>query len=338
MKKMFSKNIVSGLAGCFLLASLVTSCKKDELSSREMLVFLQPDKAGIPTRTQTVAFVHNPVEVIGSTNAEVFAYTSREVPANVEIQLAADPSKLAEYNTLYAANCIILPDANYRLVNGNKYSIAAGSSQSDPIAIEILNPGQLQNPGGYLLPLTIQSISSSDKGVAVSSTHATVYVRVTYEFNNIARTQAPLTGGTLLSRTGWVLTVSNTTSGALGPAMVDGNNATAWRSSNSATALKWVQVDLGAQRTMKGFQLVPNYAAVAENATRMTVSTSNDNITWTVQGVWNGTGPATTSSATNPDLKGVNFASPVAARYFRLDINAQTSGNRVGIGELNVVQ
>jgi hypothetical protein len=337
MKKTFSKNIVSGLAGCFLLASLLTSCEKDEVFSKEMLVFLQPDKAGIPTKTQTVAFVHNPVEVIGETDVEVFAYTSREVPANVDLQLAADPAKLAAYNALYSTNCIILPDANYRLVNGNNYSIAAGSSQSGPIAIEILNPAQLQNPGGYLLPLTIQSVSSSDKGITLSNTHATVYVRVTYEFNNIARTQAPLTG-TLLSRTGWVLTVSNTTSGALGPAMVDGNNATAWRSSNSATAVKWVSVDMGAQRAMKGFQLVPNYAAVAENATRMTVSTSNDNITWTVQGIWNGTGPATTSSATNPDTKGVNFAAPVTARYFRLDINAQTSGNRVGIGELNVVQ
>ncbi|MET0465003.1 MAG: discoidin domain-containing protein [Chitinophagaceae bacterium] len=337
MKKMFSKNIVSGLAGCMLLASLITSCTKDELFSKEMLVFLQPDKAGIPTKTQTVAFVHNPVEVVGETDVEVFAYTSREVPANVDLQLAADPSKLAEYNRLYATNCIVLPEANYRLVNGNNYSIAAGSSRSNPIAIEILNPGQLQNPGGYLLPLTIQSVSSSDKGVALSSTHATVYVRITYEFNNIARTQTPV-NGTLLSRAGWVLSVSNTTTGALGPAMIDGNNATAWRSSNSASALKWVSVDMGAPRAMKGFQLVPNYAAVAENATRMTVSTSDDNITWTVQGTWNGTGPAATSSAASPDLKGVNFAAPVTARYFRLDINAQTSGNRVGIGELNVVQ
>jgi hypothetical protein len=336
MKKILFKNIVSGLAGCFLLASLLTSCEKDELRSREMLVFLQPDKTGIPTKTQTVAFIHNPVEVIGETAVEVYAFASREVPANVDLQLAADPSKLADYNTQYSTNCIILPEANYRLVKGAGYTIQAGSSQSDPIAIEILNPGQLQNPGGYLLPLTIQSISSSDKGVAVSSTHATVYVRVTYEFNNIARTQTPL-AGTLLSRTGWVLSVSNTTSGALGPAMVDGNNSTAWRSSNSATAAKWVSVDMGAERAMKGFQLVPNYVAVAENATRITVSTSNDNTTWTVQGVWNGTGPSTTSSAASPDIKGVNFAAPVTARYFRLDINAQTSGNRVGIGELNVV-
>ncbi|MBO9659877.1 MAG: discoidin domain-containing protein [Chitinophagaceae bacterium] len=337
MKKILSKNILSGLAGCFILASVLTSCEKDELYSREMLVFLQPDKTGIPTKTQTVAFVHNPVEVIGETDVEVFAYSSREVPANVDIQLAADPSKLAEYNTLYSTNCIILPEANYRLMNGNKYTITAGSSQSNPIAIEILNPAQLTNTGGYLLPLTIQSVSSSDKGVAASTTHATVYVRVTYEFNNIARTQAPLTG-TLLSRTGWVLSVSNTTSGALGPAMVDGNNSTAWRSSNSASAAKWVTVDMGTARNMKGFQLVPNYVAVAENATRITVSTSNDNTTWTTQGVWTGTGPATTSNATNPDIKGVNFAAPVTARYFRLDINAQTSGNRVGIGELNVVE
>lgn len=77
--------------------------------------------------------------------------------------------------------------------------------------------------------------------------------------------------------------------------------------------------------------------ATSENATQITVSTSNDNTTWMVQGVWRGTGPATGSSATAPDVKGIRFASPVTAQYFRLEINTWVSGNRVGIGELNAL-
>jgi hypothetical protein len=120
--------------------------------------------------------------------------------------------------------------------------------------------------------------------------------------------------------------------------MLDGNATTAWRSSNSATAAKWVSIDMGSTRQIKGIQISPNYVSVNENATGIRVSTSEDNITWTTQGNWKGTGPVTGSSATNPDLKGINFIRPVTARYFRLDITSWVSTNRVGIGELNVIE
>lgn len=316
---------------------LLSSCEKDELRSKELLVFLQGDKAGLAIKTQTIPFVHNPAAITGNTMIEVAAYATREVPAAIDIYIYPDKTLTAAYNQQNNTACLELPDNTYRVVNENKHTLAAGSLKSDPMQIEITHPELLTNAAGYILPLTIRNIESEDKGVGISTTHAVVYLKITYEFNNIAPTQSPL-AGTSMDRTGWSVSVSNTTSGALGPAMLDGNNSTSWRSSNSSSAAKWAIIDVASEKTIKGFRIVPNYVSTGENATRMTISTSTDNVTWTVQGEWNGTGPAAGTNAANPDIKGVNFVAPVQARYFRFDINARVSGNRVGFAEVNGVE
>lgn len=324
------------LAGLAVLV-FASSCKKDELKSKELLVYLQGDKAGIATHTQTIPFVHNPVAISGNTNVEVSAYASREVPANIDVYIEPDTKLVDAYNQQNATSSLELPAGAYQVTNTNKHSIQSGTLKSDPMKIEITHPEMLTNPAGYILPLTITQIQSKDKGAGISSTNTTVYLKVTYEFNNIASNQTPLTG-TLMSRTGWAATVSNTTSGALGPAMLDGSNTTSWRSSNSSSAAKWAVINIASAQTIKGFQIVPNYVSASENATKMTISSSMDNTNWTVQGTWNGTGPATGSSAANPDIKGVNFVAPVNARYFKFEINTWVSGNRVGFAEVNGVQ
>lgn len=316
---------------------LVASCKKDDLKSEELLVYLQPDKTGIATKTQVMRLVHTPVGIEGDKTVDLFAYATREVPADVDITVAPDASLLAAYNAENKTSCVVLPADAYKLVNTAPVRIANGSLKSDPLKVEITKPETLTNPAGYILPLAISRVDSKDKGALTSTTHKAVFLKVTYEYNNVKQTQAPVTG-TTVARTGWVATVSNTTTGALGPAMLDGSNTTSWRSSNTAGAAKWASIDMVSVRTLKGFQIVPNYVSVSENAVQMTVSTSTDNTIWTVQGVWNGSGPLAGSTAAIPDIKGVEFYSPVSARYVRFDITVLVSGNRVGFAEVNAIQ
>ncbi|MFT3935294.1 MAG: discoidin domain-containing protein [Chitinophagaceae bacterium] len=319
-----------------MLALSLASCKKDELRSSDMYVYMRGEY-GTLDNSIVMPFVHSPIDVSGNVLVSVKASTTRAVVADVDVTMTPDTSTVAAFNTKYKTSFAGLPPANYRVVNSNMHKITTGSVLSDSMQIEILKPETLNDTDGYLLPITISSAASNDKGVTISSNLATVYVKITYAFNNIVNTQTPLTG-TLASRTAWSVTVSNTTSGALGPAMIDGNNATAWRSSNSSTAAKYAIVNMGSSQTIKGFQMVPNYVATTENPTQMTISTSADNVTWKVQGIWKGTAPATTSSATSPDIKGINFIAPVQAQYFRFDITAQVSGSRAGIGEVYIVQ
>ena len=320
-----------------LLTAALASCKKDEgLVSKELLVYM-PGEYGSTNNTVTLPLLHTPVSVSGTTVAKLAPRATREVAADIDVTVAADTSLVRNYNRVNGKNLLILPDNTYRIVNPGKFRIKAGSVSADSLQIEITRPEMLKNPAGYLLPLSIVRLDGTDKGAAISSNQRAVYINVTYSYSNIDTLQSTL-AGTLMSRTGWSVTVSNTTAGALGPAMLDGSNTTAWRSSNSSTAAKWVILDMGSAQTVKGFRLTPNYVAVAENPTTIAVSTSTDNITFAAQGSWRGAGPSGTSSATNPDIKNISFIAPVPARYFRFDITSQVSGSRAGIGELNAVQ
>jgi hypothetical protein len=312
------------------------ACEKDDdLRSGELLVFVKGEY-GATNNAVTASLIQTPLAVWGNRLFEIPVYATREVPAEVKVSVTPDDRFVSKFNSDNNLKCVLLPAANYK-INSGQLTISAGAAISDPLKIEILNPASLTDTNGYVLPLTISKIEGKDKGIQISTNLATAYLHVPYTYTNIDSTQQPLTG-TSMSRTTWSVTVSNTTSGALGPAMLDGNNSTSWRSSNSSTAAKWVVLNMGAEQTVKGFQLVPNYVSTSENPIRMTIFTSNDNTSWTRQGVWIGTGPAAASSAASPDIKGVNFVSPVTARYFRFEINAQVSGNRVGIGEVNAIQ
>jgi len=328
-------NIYQSLLMVLLLCGLI-SCKKEELNSKELFAFIKSDESDV--HVANVLFKRTPIAASGDSIAKFAAYLSREISSDVNINIAADESMVNAYNDINKTKFILLPAANYKFIGNGRVNIPAGSMISaDSLKLQVVDRMKLTDLNGYILPLSVREISGKDKGVKASNNYGTVYVIVKGNYSNIADVQTPI-DGTLVVRTAWGLTVSNTTAGALGPAMIDGNNATAWRSSNSSTAAKWLSVDMGSAQQIKGFRLVPNYIATVENATKISVSTSLDNITWTSLGQWTGTGPSATSTAANPDLKHINFINPVQARYFRFDITSWTSGSRVGIAELNVIQ
>ncbi len=312
------------------------ACKKDQgLDSKDLLVYMQGD-LGDANNKFTAALTQTPLSVWGNKTFQFQVYSTRQVSTVTQVYVYPDSTTVTAFNQSTGKHCRFMPAGAYS-IDANQHHISADSMISDPLTITVTNPSLLTDTNGYVLPLSLQKVSSQDKGVGISSNRATAYLYVPYAFTNIDTIQAPLTG-TFMIRTGWNITVSNTTSGSLGPAMVDGSNTTAWRSSNSSTATKYVIVNVKSLQSIKGFQLTPDYVSTGDNATQIRVSTSTDSLSWTVQGVWKGTGPATTSSAANPDLKGINFLAPVQAKYFRFDILAWVSGSRTGIGELNVIQ
>ncbi len=321
---------------CLAAIVVATGCKKDDtLMSKELYVYVKGD-TGTTNNSIVAALTQTQTAVWGKLTFNLSVYATRNVVADVNVTIVPDSVSVARFNAYNGTKCSLLPASTYT-INSQQHTITAGSTTSDPLQITITNAKALTDTNGYVLPLTIMKVDGADKGVTISSNLATSYLYIPYKYTNVDTVQIPLTG-TLISRTTWSVTVSNTTSGALGPAMLDGNNTTAWRSSNTSTAAKYVILNMGSSQTVKGFQFVPDYVTTTENPTQMTVSSSADSLAWSVQGVWNGTAPLATSTATNPDIKGVNFIGPVTAKYFRFDITAIVSGSRAGIGELNAVK
>ena len=319
------------------LVFVIFSCKKEELRSKELLVFI-PGEYGSVNNSITASLTHTPLLVWGNTSFDISVAATREVPTDVEVYVKPDTS-VSKYNEENKTSYLLLPSTAYKLTGDAKRTISSGKLVSDPLKIEITAAASLTDIKGYVLPITIEKVSSKDKGVQISTNQSTVYLAIPYQFTNVDTAQTGLTG-TLMSRTGWSVTVSNSSSGSSNQAsnLLDGNSATVWRSSSSSTAAKTITLNMGTEQTVSGFRISPNYTNVNENATEMTISTSSDNITYTIQGVWKGTGPATGSSATAPDYKKVNFIAPVQARYFRFDITARVSGNIVGAAEINAIQ
>jgi hypothetical protein len=318
------------------LLVLLGACKKDDvLESQELLVYMQGDY-GTANNQITAALTNTPIDIWGNRTYKLPIQATREVTTDVTLNVQPDAKYVGTFNTDNKLKAKMMPENSYKL-NSGTHTIKAGSAIVNTLEVQIIAPNLFTDTTGYVLPVTIASVVSDDKGVQISTNKSTAYVYVPYKYTNIDTVQTPLAVGTVMGRTGWAVTVSNTTSGALGPAMLDGSNTTSWRSSN-AVAEKWVVLNMGSSKLVKGFRLVPNYVTTTENATAIIVSSSTDNVTWKVLGTWKGTGPAAGSSATAPDLKNINFLVPIQAQYFRFEITAQVSGNRVGIAELNGIE
>jgi hypothetical protein len=332
--KLLSKSVQLSL----MVLIIFGSCKKDELESKELLVFVKGEY-GSTNSTITASLTRTPNDVWGNKSFEIPTYATRPVTADIDVYIYPDDRFVAQYNQANGTNYLLLPANTYTISTDYRRTIHAGSNSSDPVKLQITNAAALTDTRGYVLPLTITKIDGKDKGAKISNNQATVYIAVPYKYTNVDTVQTVLSG-TLLSRTGWSVTVSNSSSGTANQAsnILDGNNGTWWRSSNSATAAKSITLTMPAAQQVSGFKFTPNYNSTNENATQMTISSSNDNVTFTVQGIWKGTGPAAGSSSSAPDFKGVNFLVPVTARYWKFDITAWVSTNIVGVGEINAIQ
>jgi len=319
-----------------VLALSLNACKKSTgLDSKDLVVYMQGNIGDVHNAV-TASLTLTPISVWGNTIFHFSAWSTRGVVDATTVNILPDSTGVAAFNLSAGKHSILLPSSTYS-IEANQHTIPADSIQSDPITVTITDPAALTDTNGYVLPLTIEKVTSRDHGVTISTNRATAYLYVPHMFTNIDTADAA-SSGTALSRTGWTITVSNMTNGSPAANMLDGSNSTVWRSSNSSTAAKYVIVNMQGSQTIAGFELTPDYVSTGDNATQIRVSTSADSLSWTVQGIWKGTGPATGTSATNPDYKWIDFLAPVQAQYFRFDILSWVSGSRTGIGELNVIQ
>ena len=113
---------------------------------------------------------------------------------------------------------------------------------------------------------------------------------------------------------------------------LDGNPNTAWRSANSVSYPHEIQLDLGENSLVSGFQYLPSTASTQDGIiTNYEIYISNVTSNWGApvsSGTWDNT----------TDLKVVSF-NPVQAKYLRFVALAGANGNtQASAAELNVVR
>ncbi|MFD2921424.1 BT_3987 domain-containing protein [Terrimonas rubra] len=280
-----------------------------------------------------IAFIKPPTgNITGPAQTGFGAALNYVLNTAVQVGVNYDASLVDSYNAANGTSYIAFPAGSFTVSKDN-VTIAAGATTSatDSFRVQFSNYNSFSVGSTYLLPLTIKSGGNVDAG-----TNKHVYIRVTVSVQNIDPSNTGLTG-TTISRAGWSVTTSGSYPGNDVSRVLDGNNSTAWDSDGNLPA--WVQLDMGTAKTVKGFPIVPSYEyGRVDNFLQMEVLSSNDGITWTSQGTYNGTTTSSGSSPANPDIKTVKFFQPVTARYFKFSITKTTDGRYAGMGELNAVE
>lgn len=313
------------------------SCKKDNsINSKELLAYIKSD--GGDLHAADITFVRTPVSVTGDSLAKFTAYLTRETQADVALTVALDESLVAQYNKDNKTSYILLPAENYKLT-GSLLNIKAGDMVSgDSIKVALLNRNKLDNPNNYILPLSVKTITSNDKGVQPSSSHRTVFIKVNSQFANINVSLKTPPAGTPIDRSNpqWTVLSASAPYSASYPAanVLDGKNTTAWFAAGGSTN---ITLDMAGVNLVKGFVLTPNYAFGATyNPTTIEVLTSTDNVTWISQGLYTTSAVLSTSSATNPDYRNVNFYGAVSCRYIKFVLN--NSAGYGGFAEISAIK
>lgn len=75
---------------------------------------------------------------------------------DITFTLAADPSAVATYNTIYGADAVLLPEVNYA-IDEPELTVVSGTVKSDPINIDFKDINTLDRDMLYVLPVKISS-------------------------------------------------------------------------------------------------------------------------------------------------------------------------------------
>lgn len=154
------------------LAVVGSSCKKNFVA-KDMIMM---------TGTSTDPEVKFVVENLPSSYAVSVTATDK-VKQDVNITLAVDNSLIDTYNRKTGATYYELPANAYTMQSSNTV-IKAGTSISDPVAVNMVGINQLEVGKVYLIPVTIKS---TDGNMEVLEASRTIYLRIArvLQFNSV---------------------------------------------------------------------------------------------------------------------------------------------------------
>ncbi|MDL2211172.1 DUF1735 domain-containing protein [Bacteroides sp. OttesenSCG-928-M17] len=327
MKHINLKSIIRAVLLVALAAGTI-ACSDDDLNSKELKIYVS---TGLQNHFE-MNLTHTPNVTTGESVVEFPVRATRELPADAEITFALNNDLADSYNQARGTTYKVLTEDLVTLLTPT-VSIKQGELIStEQIRVELSDPTELTAKEGYLIPIAIKEVLSKDKGLEISTNLSAVYIIITSTIITIETGIEP--GGTVMDRSKWTATASNTYTSSYGAAnMIDGKVETSWFGTNTGTSLTF---DMGETVKLKGFRITPNYKGFSPfyNADKVELFSSADNLEWDSHGIIEIREPSKETSVTNPDYKYARFYNDTDVRYFRF-VSTQVSSYYWGIAEVD---
>ncbi len=347
------KSIIKNIAlGSFVLfaAGFMASCGDDELNSAELKVYVRFDDA---STMATYSISHTPVATVLEGNAAKFpAKSSRELAADATVNFKVDESLIEAYNEANGTNYQPMPSAAYSLAHGGKLTIKQGQMASLD-SMEVVFAADLssyKDLKGYLVPVTISSIETSDKGLEMATLYHTIYIVLKVGVINVKPATVSTLAGTVVGGSGksWVCnsTINNGGAFTSRPLVIDGNYANGSYYITGMNVNTYFVFDFGSPMAIKGVKMYTYNYSASLNMTPTGFEVSSADVLNGVSTSWNDMGPCTNAikgSYVTPVPNGevpffIEFYSPVTTRYLKIRHTGSNYGGYWGTREIEFVQ
>ncbi|MDR1668155.1 MAG: DUF1735 domain-containing protein [Bacteroidales bacterium] len=269
-------------------------------------------------------FVENSKELIGMPILSVAYDGTVNYQAPVDVAFRADVSLVNAYNTAHSTYYDPLPAGSFT-IDFPSVTIRKGKNVSEKINV-IVDPRALKEGRGYLLPVSITTVTVNDPKFVSDEERKTVFLLFYLEPNK-AKSEWKVADVSDYEETG---------NSGIPTNLFDDDPATLWHTHISAPLgivpmPHFVSIDMIDSVRVYGFNFY-NDPAVGRSAPRsVTFELSKDNETW-----WQA---LHTDDLPDVNVQYVEFPSAEIARYFRITVNSSWTGaNFTSIAEVDVLK
>ena len=325
MEKMKIRHLyIAGLL-C-VLCGFMASCSDDDLYSMDQKVYVNSGINGI----LSLHLIDTPIGIVTEQKTLGFpVVSSRELAADAEITFKVNESLVESYNTLNEKEYKVLPASCYTIKNLVVKMKQGEFTSQDSVKVEISKLDDVELGETYLLPITMSSVVTDDKGLQVSANLNTIYLKIDKEYR-IYSSDA-ISEDKLMDNTGWSITSSSRVYDGNVANTMDGKPNTVWFVSSSTSI---ADLDMKAEQTINGVSFCPYYGVYSTStysAKGVTISTSTDGVNYEEL---LSASLKTDGSLSAPAYNYLGLYSSVKTRYLRFTFTNTTS--YVGINLINL--
>lgn len=323
-----------------------SACQDDEYNSENLVLYLKNvTGAAVEASYERVVYVGDSYKMEGEPKIEhkYQVCASRNLVADAQVTVSVNPEAVKDYNEKNQTEYLLMPESAYTL-SSYELTLQANCMQSAEGILSVSDLSKLDLSKDYILPITITSISSDDKGLQISVNRNTVFVLFNFSVSYFDPS-AETVEGEIMNRSAWEVSDNNHFQEYTADQAFDGDLKTAYINGgvnpndflNAAITL-----DMKQKEEIAGFRIYPNNTLFGSdvNGKVMRFEISLDGQIWKELGVsaeialnnwWNFDSPVYTYA---------KLLKPQIARYVRFSwVDAYNPARIfISVGEIDIIK